>query len=151
MKKIVLILMFLCFLTPSFAAEIIFDTLDKEGISYEKLISQENTILFIWATWCPSCRRELEKLSKERIFFEGITVWYVDTGEKASTVRSYATAKKLNDSIRDKIILDKKGYIAQKFSVTAIPTYLFFKNGEFVQQAYYLDQGMLEKVFGKPR
>ncbi len=149
MKRIVLILMFLCFLTPSFAAEIIFDALDKEGISYEKLISQENTILFIWATWCPSCRRELEKLSKERIFFEGINVWYVDIGEKASTVRSYATAKKLNDSIRDKIILDKKGYIAQKFSVTAIPTYIFFKDGQLVSKSYFLNDAVLEKVFGK--
>ena len=149
MKRIILILMFLCFLAPSFAAEIIFDTLGEERIAYEKLISSKNTILFIWATWCPSCRRELEKISEARIFYEAIDFWYVDTGERASTVKSYVKEKKLTDNIRDRIILDKKGYIAQKFSVIGIPTYLFFKNGKQVLSSYYFDDQLLEKVFGK--
>jgi len=149
MKRIILTLMFFCFLAPSFAVERTFATLDEKKISYEKLISQKNTILFIWATWCPSCRRELEKLSKERIFFEGIDVWYVDVGEKVSAVKRYANAKKLNDSIKNRIILDKNGYIAQKFSVTAIPTYIFFKDGQQVSKSYFLNDQVLEKVFGK--
>jgi len=149
MKRIVLALMLFCFLSPSFAAEQTFPTLEKESISYKKLISQKNTILFIWATWCPSCRRELEKLSRERIFFKDVNVWYVDTEEKASTVTHYANEKKLSDSIRDKIILDKEAYIAQKFSVTAIPTYIFFKDGESVFKSYFLNDELLEKVFGK--
>ena len=149
MKRIILTLMFFCFLAPSFAVERTFATLDEENISYEKLISQKNTILFIWATWCPSCRRELEKLSKERIFFEGIDVWYVDVGEKASAVKHYANAKKLSDSIKNRIILDKNGYIAQKFSVTAIPTYIFFKDGQLVSKSYFLNDEVLEKAFGK--
>jgi len=149
MKRIILALMFFCFLTPSFAAEPIFPTLDKQSISYEKLISQKNTILFIWATWCPSCRRELEKLSRERIFAEGIDVWYIDTGEKTSAVTRYANAKKLSDNIRDRIILDKEGYIAQRFLVTAIPTYIFFKDGEPVFKSYFYNHEVLEKVFGK--
>jgi len=149
MKRIILVFLFFCFLTPSFAAERIFPTLDRESMSYEKLISQKNTILFIWATWCPSCRRELEKLSRERIFFEGIDVWYVDTGEKASVVTRYANAKKLSDSIRKRIILDKESYIAQKFSVTAVPTYIFFKDGQLVLKSYFLNDAVIEKVFGK--
>ena len=149
MKRIILVLMFFCCLTPSFAAERMFPTLDKESVSYEKLISQKNTILFIWATWCPTCRRELEKLSRERIFFEGIDVWYINTGEAAPTIERYATAKKLSDGIRDRIILDTEGYIAQRFSVTAIPTYIFFKDGEPIFKSYFLNDEVLEKVFGK--
>ena len=149
MKRIILIFLFFCFLTPSFAAERIFPTLDRESMSYEKLISQKNTIFFIWVTWCPSCRRELEKLSRERIFFEGIDVWYVDTGEKASVVTRYANAKKLSDSIRERIILDKESYIVQKFSVTAVPTYIFFKDGQLVLKSYFLNDAVIEKVFGK--
>lgn len=151
MKRIILALMFFCFLTPSFAAERIFPTLDSESISYEKLTSQKNTILFIWATWCPGCRRELERLSKERIFLEGIDVWYIDTGEKTSTVIRYANTKKLSDSIRDRIILDKEGYIARRLSVNAIPTYIFFKDGQPVFKSYSFNGEVLEKVFGKPR
>ena len=149
MKRIILILLFFCFLSPSFAVERVFRTLDTESIPYEKLVSQKNTILFIWATWCPGCRRELQRLSRERIFFEGIDVWYVDTGEKASAVTRYANAKKLSNSIRDRIIIDKEGYIAQRFSVTAIPTYIFFKDGQPVFKAYFLNDEIIEKVFGK--
>jgi len=149
MKRIILSLLLLCFFAPSFAAQRTFPTLDGKSISYEKLISQKNTILFTWATWCPSCRRELERLSRERVFFEGIDVWYVDTGEKASVVEKYVTAKNLGDGIWDRIVLDKEGYIAQKFSVISIPTYLFFKNGKQVFKSYYFDDKVLEKVFGE--
>jgi len=147
MKKFVLVLMFFCFLAPSFAAQITFSTLDNEKATYQELISKENTVLFIWATWCPSCRRELEKLSRDRIFFEDINVWYVNTGEKKSVVERYVTTKDLNNIIRDRIILDQEGYIAGKFSVNTIPTYIFFKNGEPVSKSYYLDDEILEKVF----
>jgi len=147
MKKIVLILMFFCFLTPSFAAQRTFSTLDNENIDYQELISKENTVLFIWATWCPSCRRELEKLSRDRVFFEDINVWYVNTGEKKSAVEKYVATKDLNSIIKDRIILDREGYIAGKFSVNAIPTYIFFQNGEPVSKSYYLDDEILEKVF----
>ncbi len=149
MKRIILSLLLFCFFTPSFAAERRFPTLDGKSISYDKLISEENTILFTWATWCPSCRRELERLSRERVFFEGINVWYVDIGEETSVVERYVTAKSLNDNIRSRIVLDREGYVAQKFSVTGIPTYLFFKDGKRVFKSYYFDDEVLEKVFGK--
>jgi len=149
MKRIILVLVFFCFLVPSFAAERIFPRLNKEDISYEKLISQKDVILFIWATWCPTCRRELEKLSRERIFFEDTDVWYVNVGEKTSTVERYVRSKKLNDSIKNRIVLDEEGYIAQRFSVSAIPTYVFFKSGQPVFKSYFLNEDVLEKVFGK--
>ena len=149
MKRIILVLVFFCFLVPSFAAERIFPRLDKEGISYEKLISQKDVILFIWATWCPTCRRKLQKLSKDRIFFEDVDVWYINTGEEKSTVERYATKTELNSSIRDRVILDKAGYIAQRFSVTAIPTYIFFKNSEPILKSYFINDELLKKVFGE--
>lgn len=149
MKRIILSLMFLYFLTPSFAAEPTFPTLGKQSIPYEKLISEKNTILLIWATWCPSCRREIERLSRERIIFEGIDIWYVNTGEKPSAVMRYADAKKLSDSIRDRVVLDKESYVAQRFSVTGIPTYIFFKDDKPVFKSYFLNDKVLKKVFGK--
>lgn len=149
MKKLIIILIALCLLSPCFAAERTFYTLNNEAISSEKLISYPNTILFVWATWCPSCRRELEKLSRECMSCKGINVWYVDTGEKASIVMRYANVKELSDSIRDRIILDKEGYIVQRFSVIAIPTYIFFKDGELVFKSYFCNDEIIEKVFGK--
>lgn len=149
MRRIVLILVFFCFLVPGFSAEEKFPTLDHKGIYYTKLISSKNSVLFIWATWCPSCRRELEELSRERVFFENVDFWYVNTGEDAATVKSYVEAKRLSDSIRDRIVLDQQGYIAGKFSVISIPTYIFFKDREPVFRSYFLNQEVIEKVFGK--
>jgi len=147
MKKIILILLFFCFIAPSFAAQRNFSILNDESITYDKMISQENTVLLLWATWCPSCRRELGRLSEKRIFFKDISVWYINTGENKSSVKAYTNAKDLNSTIKNKIILDQEGYIAQKFSVTGIPTYIFFKNGEPAFKTYYLDNELLEKVF----
>jgi len=148
MKKLITILIALCLLSPCFAAERTFYTLNNEAVSSEKLISYPNTILFVWATWCPSCYRELKLLSQKRIFFEDVVIWYINTGEEKSAVTRYADAKKLTSTVRDKIILDKYGYIAGKFSVFAIPTFIFFKDGQPIYKSYFLDKELLEKVFG---
>jgi len=148
MKRIILTLVFVCFLGFGFAAEQIFPTLNNKNISYEKLFSKKNTILFTWATWCPTCRRELQKLSRDCIFFEDVDVWYINTGEEKVMVERYAMRTELNSSIRDRVILDKAGYIAQRFSVTAIPTYIFFKNSEPILKSYFINDELLEKVFG---
>lgn len=149
MKKLIIILITLCLLSPCFAAEKTFYTLGDESISFEKLISHPNTILFVWATWCPSCRRELKSLSQKRIFFENVNVWYVSTGEKESVVRRYADAKKMASTVRNRIILDTDGYIAEKLLVSAIPTFIFFKDGQPIYKSYFLDNELLEKVFGE--
>jgi len=98
MKKIILILLFFCFIAPSFAAQRNFSILNDESITYDKMISQENTVLLLWATWCPSCRRELGRLSEKRIFFKDISVWYINTGENKSSVKAYTNAKDLNST-----------------------------------------------------
>jgi len=149
MKKLIIILIALCLVSPCFAAERTFYTLDNEAISSEKLISYPNTILFVWATWCPSCRRELKLLSQKRIFFEGVDVWYISTGEEKSVVMRYADAKKLTSTVKDKIILDKEGYIAGEFSVSAIPTFIFFKDGQLVFKSHFFNNEVLKRAFGK--
>lgn len=149
MKKFIILLITLCLFSPCFAAEKIFYTLGDEAISFEKLISYPNTILFVWATWCPSCRRELKSFSRERIFFENVAVWYVNTGEKESAVKRYADAKKFTSTMRNRIILDKDNYVAEKFSVSAIPTFIFLKDGQPIFKSYFLDEELLKKIFGE--
>ncbi len=148
MKKIILLLSLFCLSFSCLAAEKKFSTLEGETISYEKIIAQPKSILFIWATWCPSCRRELTKLFQKRIFFEGVDVWYVNTGESKSIVDEFVKVKKITDSVKKKIICDKKSRIANKFSVAAIPTYLFFKDSELVFKSYFLNDNVLKKAFG---
>lgn len=149
MKRTILLLLLFCFFIPAFAGEKIFYTLDNKRLSHAKLISGSNTILFIWTTWCPGCRRELEKLSQKYISFDDIEVWYIATGENKSTVARFVDSKKLITRVRERIVLDKDNFIAQEFSVSGIPTFIFFKNSKPVYKSYFLNDEVLKRIFGE--
>ena len=149
MKKIILFLLLLCFCTPAFAEGKVFYTLDDKSLSYAEMISHPNTILFVWATWCPSCRRQIKQLSQKQILFDNINIWHVSAGENSSTVTRFADSQKLDNCIREKIILDKDNFIARKFSISGIPTFVLLKNSEPVYKTYFLSNKILEKVFGE--
>jgi thioredoxin 1 len=75
----------------------------------EKIKTSSLVLVDFWAPWCGPCRMIgpiLEKLSKE---FEG----------KAEIL---------------KVNVDDHSDIAAKFKITSIPTIIFFKNGQVVEQ-----------------
>lgn len=152
MKRLILSLLIFFFIAiPGHTAERVFPLLNGKSISYKALLSPKNAVLFIWATWCPSCRRELGKLAQKSIFFETIDIWYVNTGESISAVEAYAKDRSLSDRLKSKIVMDREGYIAGRFSITTIPTYVFVKDGQIILKSHFLDDNLLERVFGKKR
>ncbi len=149
MKKIILLLLLLCFCAPAFADGEVFYTLDDKPIPYAEMTSYPKTILFVWTTWCPSCRRQLERLSLEQVFFDDINIWYISAGENKSTVTRFVNSRKLNNRIKERIVLDKNILIAQKFSISGIPTFIFLKDSKPVYKSYFLNSAILEKVFSE--
>ena len=131
----------------AFPRDISFFTLDDNIVSYKNLFSSPNTILFVWATWCPYCREELERLAQKCISFNNVDIWYVNTGERKSIVQRYADIMKLRSCVKSKVILDENAFISQEFFIIALPTFIFLKNGKPVYRSYYLDEKLLEYVF----
>ena len=149
MKKLIigLVIFSCCFQTVS-AGEEKFFSLTGEEFSYRQLVRAPKTIFLAWTVWCPYCRRELERIAQECSFFDGIEVYFINIGEKKSTVDKFAGQRGFEDCIRQRIILDTNSAIANRFKVIGIPTYIFFKDGQFLQKSYFLDQELIEEVFG---
>ncbi len=148
MRKIILFLLVVCCCLPAYAREPKFQTLGGAEVSYQELLSSPKTVLLTWAVWCPYCRREVERIADRCIFLEDVEIFFINLGEPKSLVDKFARNKGFKDCIREKIILDSNSFIAREFKIIGIPTYLFFKDGEFLQKSYFFDKTIVESVFG---
>lgn len=87
--------------------------------------SKVPTVVDFWATWCGPCQmqgRILEELDKE------------------------ITAKQAKIC---KVNVDEEPELAQQFGVSSIPTMLFYKDGEVVNQAVGVrDKDALKRLLG---
>ena len=139
---------FFVFLTGAgFSGNEQFVTLGGKPVSYQELVSSPNTVLFVWTTWCPSCRATIGDLTQKCVSFDNVKLLYINTAEKKSTVMRFLRPKKLKQCIKDNMILDSKGAIARQFSVFAIPTFIFLERGKFVYKSNFLNRDLLNKVF----
>ncbi len=137
-----------CFVfTPGFAKEPTFATLEGETIKYADLLAAPETILLVWTTECSICRDELERLARDGSFLDNTAIYFVDTGEHPGVVKRFADSRKFNTPFRKKIVLDRQYFVADKFSVNAVPTYIFFKDKKPVYRSFYLDKKLLDSVF----
>lgn len=137
-SKIVLIVILLTFLTISaiFLAPKINEVSGENApklpsIVLENLIDEklnlddfkgENLIVNFWATWCPSCRREIPALLQLSKVTD-TKILLINQGEDKLIVQNYLNSENLNF---DNVFLDKNNQMSQIFQVKGLPTTLFF-------------------------
>ncbi|NYT76434.1 TlpA family protein disulfide reductase [Alcaligenaceae bacterium] len=81
------------------------------------------TVINLWASWCPPCRREMpvfEQVQKER---PEINIVMLNQGESAEQVQQFLQANKLE--LRE-VLLDARGDVAKSFGQRGLPATLFF-------------------------
>ncbi len=81
------------------------------------------TVINLWATWCPPCRRELPAFVRAQRDWPGVRFVFADQGEAADTVRAFLPRAGLNT--RD-VLLDADSSLMQRYQSRALPTTLFF-------------------------
>lgn len=150
MKKIILLFSFLFLSAISFAQDYVV-TLDDMEVSYDYLTSKPKTILFLWTTWCPYCREELDYLNKQDSLYPGVEIIYWNVGENKKVVERLLNVLKAKDSIRKKIVLDYKNMIVDKFSIVGFPTFIFLKGREVVSIENYMDDDLVADIFDVSR
>ena len=146
-KKILLVTVISFSVLNCFGAEDEFLSLGGQKYTYQSLSSSSKTIFFMWTTWCPHCRRALDSLTNGKIPLDGIEIYYVNVGEKKAIVEKFIKKRKLTEAEKNKVILDKKGIIADKFYVSSIPVFLFFNDQELVHRSYNITKKLLDKVY----
>lgn len=84
-------------------------------------------VVHYWATWCPSCERELSELDRAAATCRGteVEVLAVDVGESADTVRRFLAERPL--SLR--VLLDPKGRTWRESGGREMPANLIWTAG----------------------
>lgn len=105
------------------------DLNDKE-VSLSDLRGKR-VFLNFWASWCPPCRGEMPDIEKlyEETKDSDLAIIAINLGEDNSTVKSFID----KNNYKFRILLDSDEDVAEKYSITSIPTSFFIdKNGTIV-------------------
>jgi thiol-disulfide isomerase/thioredoxin len=81
------------------------------------------TIVNLWATWCPPCRRELPLLQQAQAAHPEVHFVFLNQGESAGLVRGFLSA---NGYTVKNVLLDAKGQAGAQYGGGALPTTLLF-------------------------
>lgn len=81
------------------------------------------TVVNLWATWCPPCRREMPVLQDAQERYPNVHFVFANQGEAAATVSQYLAEDELNLA---NILLDKSMQLPQQMKSSVFPTTLFF-------------------------
>ena len=81
------------------------------------------TIVNVWATWCPPCRRELPLLVAAARGTPDVRVVLVNQRESPETVRTFMAAQGLPT---DGVLLDRSGAVGSLLDVAGLPTTFAF-------------------------
>ncbi len=81
------------------------------------------TVVNLWATWCPPCRREMPVLQEAQATRPNVNFVFLNQGESPEKVRSFLTAQQWP---LQNVLLDPRGEIAKQLGVHGLPTTLFY-------------------------
>ncbi len=105
-------------------------TLGGSAAELATLAAGKPTVVNLWATWCPPCRRELPTLAAAQQREAAMNFVFVDQGEDAATVTRYLSSAKLELS---NVMLDPASKLGRELGSTALPITLFYDaNGRMV-------------------
>ena len=81
------------------------------------------TVVNLWATWCPPCRREMPVLQQAQRDHPEVHIVLLNQGETADQVRAYLAGSRLE---LNHVLLDHEGRVGIALGRMALPTTLFF-------------------------
>lgn len=91
----------------------------------------KKSVMIFWATWCPHCREELERLSQklQEIQSKGIEVILVDVGESREDAKAYLDRHHLPIES----FLDEDNTISGLYGVRGVPTTILIDEKGFIR------------------
>lgn len=80
------------------------------------------TVINVWATWCPPCRREMPALAQAEAAHPDVRFLFVNQGEGPDTVRRFLAAENLQ---LEHVLFDEAMALPRHYGTAGIPVTLF--------------------------
>lgn len=95
----------------------------------------KKAIVYFWATWCPSCQKELPHIISQLKTYEdqGIQFIFVNLGESKTQVKKFLK----KHSVDANVWLDQKSAVAEELGVYALPTFFFINEEGKVKEVIH--------------
>jgi len=127
----------------STASDFTLETIDGEKITLSDILKEKKAVLVFWASWCPTCRREMPLAEK----------FYTDNKDKLELIginvrESKAKAERFlrKTKVTYPIALDSKGDVAKLYKVRGIPTVIVVdKDSKIIHYGNSIKQ-MIKKI-----
>ena len=97
-------------------------TLAGEQIQLSTLVGRPS-VVNLWATWCPPCRREMPVLAEAQQSHVGVNFVFVNQGEAAGEIQKYLQDEALQ---LQNVVIDSFSSVSQSAGARGLPTTLFF-------------------------
>lgn len=107
------------------AEDFTLNTVQGNKVNMTQYRGGKKAVIFLWATWCPHCREELERVHdlREKIASQGIQMIFVSLGEDKKTVQDYLKRHNYDFDV----LLDEDQSLEGPYHLIGVPT-LFFVN-----------------------
>ena len=92
---------------------------DGGGVSLHQARGPGVTLVNLWATWCPPCRREMPVLEAGQHHYPRVRFLFANQGEDAATMAAYLSDADLE---LNGVYLDPHGDLARAWGSGALPT-----------------------------
>ena len=109
-----------------------FNTLSMKGdqISLSSYVGKP-TVINLWATWCPPCRREMPVFERVQNEHPEVNIVFLNQGEAPAKIQQFLTGNKL--SLRN-VLLDSTEVYQRPYFSTRRGTWLMFASVNFLIQ-----------------
>ncbi|WP_213995858.1 TlpA disulfide reductase family protein [Arsukibacterium sp.] len=100
-----------------------FQQLNGDSVDLAELGEGTLTVVNLWATWCPPCRREMPVLQQAELQYPDVRFVLLNQREHPEIVQEYLQQAGLRFN---HLLLDRQGQLASQLGAHGLPVTLFF-------------------------
>lgn len=97
------------------------------------MLEGQPTVINLWATWCPPCRREMPMMADVAANTDDARLVFVNQGEGTDVIQRFLTTENLE---LDHVVLDSLGEFGRHYEVPGLPATFFIGSDGALQSVH---------------